>query len=43
MTRTVLYYKNRIALLESRTNRDNKRIIAKLKRQLRKLEENYTT
>lgn len=39
MTRTVLYYKNRIALLESRTGKENKRIIAKLKRKLRKLEE----
>ena len=39
MKKTALYYKNRIALLESRTKKDNGRIVAKLKRKLRALDE----
>lgn len=39
MIRNRLYYENRIALLESRTGKDNGRIIAKLRRILRKLED----
>ena len=31
------YYEIRIALLESREKKDNKRIVAKLKREMRKL------
>ncbi len=38
MYRTVLHYQNRIDLLSSRAGRENSRIIAKLKRQIRKLE-----
>lgn len=37
---TVEAYKMRIALLESRTGRDNKRVIAKLYRKIRALERN---
>jgi hypothetical protein len=40
MTRTKLYYQNRIALLEGRTKKDNGRIIAKLKRKIRLLDDN---
>lgn len=36
MARNMLYYENRIALLESR-KKDNGRIIAKLRREMRKL------
>ena len=39
MIRNRLYYENRIALLESRAGKDNGRIIAKLRRILRKLED----
>lgn len=39
MVRDRLYYKNRIALLESRHGRENGRIIAKLRRILRNLSE----
>lgn len=38
MGNIILNYKNRIALLESRTKKDNGRIVAKLKRKLRALE-----
>ena len=34
----MLAFENRIALLESRTQKDNERIVAKLKRKLRALE-----
>ena len=37
--RTRLYYENRIALLKSRTTKDNGRIIAKLERKLRQIDE----
>ena len=40
MIRDVNYYQNRIDLLSGRTNRDNGRIITKLKRKIRKLKEN---
>lgn len=36
MIRNALYYKNRIRLLSSRTNKDNGKIISKLKRKLLK-------
>lgn len=36
MARDILYYENRIALLESR-KKDNGKIVAKLKREMRKL------
>ena len=36
MARDMLYYENRIALLESR-KKDNGKIVAKLKREMRKL------
>lgn len=36
MARDMFYYENRIALLESR-KKDNGRIVAKLKREMRKL------
>lgn len=39
MVRNRLYYENRIALLESRHGRENGRIIAKLRRILRNLED----
>ena len=39
MYRNVLHYQNRIDLLSSRAGRDNGRIIAKLKRQIRKMQE----
>lgn len=39
MVRNRLYYENRIALLESRAGKDNGRIIAKLRRILRKIDE----
>ena len=39
MNRTVLYYQNRIDLLSSRAGRENGKIVAKLKRQIRKLQE----
>ena len=39
MYRTVLRYQNRIDLLSGRSGRENGRIIAKLKRQLRKMQE----
>ena len=39
MVRNRLYYENRIALLESRPGRENGRIIAKLRRILRKIDE----
>jgi transcription initiation factor IIE alpha subunit len=39
MYRTVLRYQNRIDLLSGRAGRENGKIIAKLKRQLRKLQE----
>lgn len=39
MVRNRLYYENRIALLESRADKDNGRIIAKLRRILRNLED----
>lgn len=39
MKRDRLYYENRIALLESRAGKDNSRIIAKLRRILRKIDE----
>ena len=37
MKRTVLYYENRIELLEGRDTKDNGRIVAKLKRKVRAL------
>ena len=39
MVRNRLYYENRITLLESRHGRENGRIIAKLRRILRKIDE----
>ena len=39
MVRNRLYYENRIALLEARHGRENGRIIAKLRRILRKIDE----
>lgn len=39
MVRNRLYYENRIALLECRAGKDNSRIIAKLRRILRNLED----
>ena len=39
MIRNITYYQNRINLLSSRTGRDNQNIIAKLKRKIRKLQE----
>ena len=39
MNRTVLHYQNRIDLLTGRSGRENGRIIAKLKRRIRKLQE----
>lgn len=39
MVRNRLYYENRISLLESRHGRENGRIIAKLRRVLRKIDE----
>ena len=39
MVRNRLYYENRIALLESRAGKENGRIIAKLCRILRNLED----
>ena len=39
MIRNIAYYQNRINLLSSRTGRENQNIIAKLKRKIRKLQE----
>jgi hypothetical protein len=39
MIRNITYYQNRINLLASRAGRDNQNIIAKLKRKIRKLQE----
>lgn len=36
MIRNALYYRNRIRLLSSRTNKENSKIITKLKRKLLK-------
>lgn len=38
MNRTILYYQNRINLLLSRNNVNNEKIIKKLKRKIRQLE-----
>ena len=40
ITKTALAIENRIALLKSRTQNDNGRIIRKLERELRKISEN---
>lgn len=40
ITRTALAIENRIALLKSRTQKDNGHIISKLERELRKFSEN---
>ena len=39
MHRTVLYYQNRIDLLSGRAGLENEKVIAKLKRKIRKLQE----
>ena len=39
MIRNVTYYQNRINLLTSRSGRENHNIVAKLKRKIRKLQE----
>lgn len=40
---TALALENRIAILKGRTTKDNGRIVQKLERKLRKLQENNTT
>ena len=37
MSRDILYYENRIAKLESRPKKNNSKIVAKLKREMRNL------
>ena len=39
MMRDILYYQNRIDLMEGRAGRENDKIIAKLKRKIAKLKE----
>ena len=39
MVRDVRYYENRVALLSGRAGRENGKVIAKLQRKIRKLQE----